>query len=151
MDWGVLDVDADRWTPFVETWQFEGEDWTGATFAMQVRLFNDAPGDPLLSLETVTTAAAEGVRLVYAGTATVDAHIAAGRLNEVPEGLASEDSLALSLVGVRINETSMEAMPFPGERGDNATLAWDLHVTPAGGLKSKLLGGHFTVLSGATQ
>ena len=151
MDWGMLDIDSDRWTAFEETWEFQGEDFTGAVFSAQVRQTNDATGLPLIDLATVLSASAQGLRIICAGSATVSAHIAAGRLSEVPEGLTGASLLALSQVGVRINEATMEALPIAGERGADLILAWDLHVTPSGGLKRKYLGGRFTVLAGATQ
>jgi len=57
----------------------------------------------------------------------------------------------LSLVRLRINETTMEALPLPGERGNDLEYAWDLHVTPSGGIKDKYLGGKFTIRAGVTQ
>jgi len=141
-----------RWVPFNETWAFQGIDLTGAVFAMQIRLTPDAPGVPLVDLGTVTTAGTQGLRLIYAGTATVSAHLAAGRLmrDEIAAGVADSDNLTLSQVGVRINETTMEGLPFPAERGDDNPLAWDFHVTPSGQLKQLWAGGSFTVLAGVT-
>jgi len=151
MDWGKLDLAADRWTAFIETWEFQEEDLTDATFAMQVRLIKDASGAPLVDLATVVSSSSEGVRLIYGGTDTVANHITAGRIDAAPDGYEATDSLALSLLGVRINETTMEGLPLPAERGDDLNLEWDLHITPSGGLKQKYLGGTFTVRAGATE
>ena len=148
---GNLPIGADRWTAYIETLQFFDLDLTDAVFAMQVRQIPDAPGDPLIALTTVESGAAEGVRLIYAGTATVAAHVAAGRLGEIPEGYDGGDTLLLSLVGIRINESTMEEMPFPSELGDDLALAWDMHITPSGALKQRYLFGTFTVRAGATQ
>lgn len=141
-----------RWVPFGETWAFQGVDLTGAIFAMQIRLTPDATGAALVDLATVGTAAEQGLRLIYAGASTVAAHLTAGRLqrDEIVEGVADGDIVTLSLVGVRINETTMESMPLPSERGDDNLLAWDLHVTPVGGLKQVWAEGSFTVRSGVT-
>lgn len=148
---GNLPLAGDRWTPLGLTLQFIDYDLTSATFAMQVRLAGDTPGTPLADLGTVTSSAAEGVRLIYGGTDTVANHIAAGRIEDVPSGYVSTDTLVLSLVGVRINESTMEAMPEGDEPGDDVVLAWDLHITPLGGLKDRWLFGTFTVRAGATQ
>lgn len=126
-------------------------DLTDAEFAMQVREVPDVPGTPLVDLATVTTAAAEGVRTIEVATDTIANHILAGRLLGVPSGYDAANSVTLSVVGIRINETTMEGLPFPDERGDNAVLAWDLHITPSGGTKQKYAGGTFTVRAGATQ
>lgn len=156
---GRYDIGADRWVACIRTFAFVGLDFTGATFSAQVRLTPDATGSPLVSLATVGGISTEGVSLLYGGTATITAHIAAGRLHAIPSGTnpltglpyAAGDTVALSQVGFRINETTMEGLPFPGERGDDAVLAWDMHITPSGGIKDKYMGGIFTVRAGVTQ
>lgn len=147
---GRLPLAGDRWTPFTRTLQFEGVDFTAAIFAMQVRDRKDG-GALRADLATVGSASAEGVRLIYGGTDTVAGHIAAGRIDDVPEGMSTSDSLILSLVGIRINESTMEAMTPATEVGDDAVAYWDLHVTPSGGLKDLYLYGPFTIRAGATE
>lgn len=159
-----INLAGDRWVPFIRTLPIVNADLTDAVFAMHVRAVKDVTGTPLVALATVTTAAAEGVRLIDVTTATIAAHIAAGRLGEVPAGInpatgaayLATDSVTVSRVGIRINELTMEGLPFPGsgvvgERGDDVVLAWDMHVTPAGGTKDKFFGGGFTVRAGTTQ
>jgi hypothetical protein len=97
---GRLPLGGDRWTPFVRTLTFEGLDFTGATFKLQVRDRKDG-GQLRADLATVGSASAEGVRLIYAGTDTVSDHIAASYLEEVPEGMAASDSLLISVIGIR--------------------------------------------------
>jgi hypothetical protein len=152
----VVDILADRWVACIRYLSFIGIDLTGATFVAQVRQVGDAGGSPLVDLATTTSTSAEGIRLYYAGTDTIANHITAGRLDEIPAGYASGTSVALSWVRVRINETTMEALPFPdqighGDRGDSVNLAWDMHITPSGGTKDKYVGGGFTVRAGATE
>lgn len=151
---GRYDIGADRWVACIRNLSFVGVDFTGATFIAQVRLTPDAPGAALVDLSTVLTSSAEGVRLVYGGTDTVANHIAAERMTGAmaeAAGLEPADAVALSQVGLRINETTMEGLPFPDERGDDLALAWDMHITPSGGVKDKWIGGTFTVRAGATQ
>lgn len=147
----LIDLSADRWVACIRTLAFVGFNFTGGTFAAEVRLTPDATGSALVSLTTQTSAAVEGVRLIYGGTDTIANHIAAGRLSEVPSGYTSASSVALSQLGIRINETTMEGLPFPAERGDDNTLYWDLHITPSGGIKDKYAGGAFIVRAGVTQ
>jgi len=147
---GRYDISADRWVACLRTFSFVGLDLTGATFLSQVRQKPDLGGAPLVAL-TDAAAGAEGLRLIGVYTSTIAAHIAAGRLDVVPPGYKASDTVVLSQVGMRINETTMEGLPYPGERGDDATLAWDLHITPTGGLKDKFLGGDFIVRAGVTQ
>lgn len=148
---GRYDLAADRWVACIRTFSFVGLNFTGATFLAHIRLTPDAAGSPLVALATVGSAASEGIYLSYGGTDTITNHIAAGRISEVPSGYTGASSVPLSVVGLRVNETTMEGLPFPAERGDDAVLAWDMHITPSGGIKDKYLGGIFTVRAGATQ
>lgn len=146
-----LDLSGDRWVPFIRTLPVVNEDLTNAAFAMQVRVTPDAIGTPLVSLTTVTSASAEGVRLVSAVSSTVAEHIAADRLESVPSGYEESTVVLVSTLGIRINETTMETLPFPVERGDDVALAWDIHITPNGGNKDRYAWGTFTVRAGVTQ
>lgn len=148
---GRYDIGADRWVACIRTFAFLGLDFTGAVFVTHVRLTPDATGSPLVSLATVGSLAAEGISLLYAGTDTITNHVTAARLGEIPDGFVGTDSVTLSQIGLRINETTMEGLPFPAERGDDAVLAWDMHITPSGGVKDKYIGGTFTVRAGATE
>lgn len=145
-----IDISADRWVACIRTMPIVNADLTGAAFKLQVRAFKDVAGTPLADLNTQTSAAVEGVRLIDVTTSTVAAHIAAGRLVEIPSGYASTDSVIVSRVGIRINETTMEAMAFPSEIGDDARYWWDIHITPAGGIKDVYAAGQFIVRAGAT-
>lgn len=146
MEPATVPLVGNRWTPFVHEIEYQGDDLTGAAVLMHVRLFYDAPGSPLLSIET-----GNGIAITYSGTATVAAHIAAGRILEVPEGMATIDDLALTIIEFSIPEASMEALPFPSERGDDATFYYDVHVTPSGGIKQVWFRGTFIVRAGSTQ
>lgn len=146
----LIPLAGDRRTPFTATLQLEEIDLTGAVLAAQVRLYPDAPFDPLVDLAQVTTGAAEGIRIIYAGSDTVANHIAAGRIEEAPQGMADADTLELTLLGIRINETTMEGMP-EGQPGQDIAFAWDAHVTPSGELKQKWLYGPFVVRAGVTR
>lgn len=146
-----ITIRADRWVACIREFAFVGWDFTDAVFAAQVRAVPDSTGAALIDLATVTTASAEGVRLIEAAIDTIANHIAAGRIAAVPTGFLESDEVALSLVGLRINETSMEALPFPDDTGDDIAFTWDMHITPSGGLKDKYCGGDFVVLAGVTQ
>jgi hypothetical protein len=147
---GRYDISADRWVACIRTFSFVGLNFTGAAFLSQVRLYPDIGGTPLVALANAA-ANAEGVSVLGVTTSTVQAHIAAGRLSEVPPGYELTDTVTVSQVQLRINETTMEGLPFPAERGDDATFAWDMHITPSGGTKDKYLGGDFICRAGATQ
>lgn len=150
---GYLPLQADRQTPFVCTLSYIGIDLTGAAFKAQVRDRKDG-GNVYADLTTVGTVNTEGFRLAYAGSATVSAHVAAGRgtLAQFAEaGFVGADTVTLSQVAMRINELTMEAMPFDGVIGDDLGMWWDQHITPSGGTKEKYLFGEFVVRAGVTQ
>lgn len=142
MDPATVPLTGDRWTPFVHTIEYQGANLTGAAFLMHVRLTYDATGSPLV---------VAGVTLTYGGTATVDEHLTAGRITEAPDGMAGTDSLPLSIIDISIPEATMETLPFPGERGDDSTLYYDMHITPSGGSKQVWFRGPFIVRAGSTQ
>lgn len=153
------DLGADRGISFVQPLSFLGYDFTGATYRAQVRLVPDATGSPLISLTTVTTNA-QGIKLLYAGSATVAAHITAGRLpisiyqytNPNTGALyASSDTVTLSQIRLLIDNSTMNGLPFPNERGDNLILAWDLLITLSGASEDKFAYGSFTVRGTVTQ
>lgn len=127
--YAVAALGGPRWQALATTMRFIGVDLTGADFRLQVRLLPNTPGSPLVDLTKVSTAAAEGVRLISVETV---------------------DGQPVSTIGIRVNETTMEGLPFSGELGDSSVLAWDMQVTPVGGLKSKWIGGDFIVEGGVT-
>lgn len=147
----VIDILADRWVACIRKIAFVDQNFTSATFLAQVRAQKDATGSPLVNMTTIGGAGAEGVWLDYSGTDTVNNHIAAGRLPEIPPGMAGTTSVAVSVVGLRVNETTMEGLPEPNTLGDDWPGFWDLHITPSGGVKDKYAGGSFIVRAGATQ
>lgn len=154
----ALDLIADRSLTYQETIVFLGDDFTGAAYAMKIRPEPDATGTALVSLTTVTDTS-QGIKLLYAGTATIAAHVSAGRLQGVPiavnpaTGVAytSTDTVALSQLQITITNTTMAGMPAAIEAGDDLDLAYDLVVTPAGGIAQKRLAGSFIIRATVTQ
>lgn len=122
---------AGRWVAFTHSVFVEGLDLTDATFAMQVR--DSWNGGALRAdLRKVTTASAEGVRLV---------------------GVTEINGLSVSEIGIRINETTMETMSAAGAGIDpdaDLDLVYDLHVTRAG-LSEIFMRGPFIVQAGSTE
>lgn len=136
MSTGVLPLAPKRWQPNKWTIDFEGQDFTGATVALQVRLYRDAPGDPLLSLSNATSPA-EGISV----------------------SVATTEGVPTSSVEIRVNETTIEGLlPFAvasgvpnREPGKDVALVWDLHITFTGSPKHRWLEGPFTIIAGVTQ
>ena len=131
---GTLNLRAHRWTPFVFVIDFPGFDFTGASFAMQVRGYRDAPGTALISLTTQASPSAEGISVA----------------------VATSEGVPTSSVQIRINETTLEGLlPLsssgrPAEDPD-VPLVWDMHITPAGGSKARWLEGALILVAGVTQ
>lgn len=126
---GTLPLVAQRWTPFVYTIDFEGIDFTGATMAMQVRLYRDAPGDPIISLVN-----------------------AASNAQGLSVSVVTTEGVPTSTVQIRINETTLEAILLnAGLPGADVKLAYDLHITGGGFEKTRWVEGDFIIRPGATQ
>ena len=128
---GKLAITANRWEPFDDTIDFVGYDFTGATFTLQVRLYPDATGDPLINLANADPPAA-GLSVTVATT----------------EGVPT------STLRIIIAEATIEGL-FPTgsgqEAGADVKLAWALHITPSGGTKRRWLEGDFIIHAGANQ
>jgi hypothetical protein len=127
---------ARRWEPCVRTIRIRGLDLTpivnkvatgGLDLLMQVRLAPDTPGAPLVNLPLVATAGTEGLRV---------------------SGVTLDNGAPVSTIELRINEPTMEGLPFSGEVGDPTTLYYGLQVTFAN-LKKTRLEGQFIVVPGA--
>lgn len=128
---GKLDLVAQRWTPYVYVIDFPGLDFTGATMAMDVRLYRDAPGAALVALGN-----------------------AASNAQGLSVSVATEDDVTTSSVQIRINETTLEALLLnstPAAHGKDVGLVYDLHITGGGFIKTRWIEGSFTVRAGATQ
>lgn len=127
-DTGTLPLEAARWTPFKYPITIEGFDFTGATFAMQVRDRKDG-GFVRATLAGTATPNTEGVRIVSA-------------------------SASQTVLEIFIAEATMEAMDIAADAqspGSDGVAFWDLHITPSGGVKFLALEGTFTVKAGATN
>ena len=124
-----LPLGGRRWQRYEKTLRFTGVDLTGADMRLQVRLYRNAPGTPVIDLLTVTNGNAQGIRLIS--------------VDEV-------DGRSVSTVGIIINETTMEGTPYMGEAGADSVFAYDLQINPAGGFKQVWAEGEFWVLAAVT-
>lgn len=123
-----LPIVADRYEACVRTIIFRGLDLRGVPLRSQVRLLPDTPGAPLADLQSTMNGNAEGLRVV---DFTIDAGVSVTTIEFV------------------VNESTVEAMPYQGEVGAPAVLAYDLQATIAG-RKRRLLAGPFVILAGVT-
>lgn len=155
----LLPLTADRGITFNEPIAFFGILFAGSTYRMQVRLEPDSPGGAIISLTTTTSSSAAGVRLVYSGSATLAAHVAAGRITQaqanaakLANGYSDTDSVDLSVLNLRILAATMALASYPAdEAGDELPLHYDLLATLPGGDELKYVYGPFTVRGTVTQ
>lgn len=146
-----IDIVADRRVPFTESYSFLDEDWTGSTLRIQVRETKDTTTTP-----QIDGTSPSGVGIGYAGTATVSAHITAGRLTSEIYGLINPStgllyqpttSLLLSqLVTFLVTDT----FPTPEEVGDDWKGYYDIIRVPPSGPDLLVMRGKFTVRAGVT-
>lgn len=146
----VLDLEADRRVPFRRKLTFLGYDFSSPNnVLMQVRATKDTVGTPLISLSGVT-GEVEGIGVLFAGTATIAQHIAAGRLDEAPEGYVDSDQILASQVSILISSTTMYGLPIPQERGDDLVLYYDLVWDSPAAPGDVYLRGRFIVRASVT-
>ena len=87
-----------------------GLDLTGVPMVMDVRLYPDTPGAPIMRLDTVTTSAAEGLKL---------------------DSVAVENGVPVSTISVRINKSTMSdqaGLGRPAEPGVALEFAYALRL-----------------------
>lgn len=125
---GKLDLPLLRWQPFKFTVDFVGYDFTGATFKAEFRAFRDAPDPALISLSNASSPS-QGISVSAATTGGV----------------------TTSTVEIRIDEATIEGLPFTNPRGTDFEMVWDLVITGGGFPKSRWLEGSANVHGGSTQ
>lgn len=129
-----LNIAAFKRTPFIDDIAILGPNYTGATFLMHIRNKNGDTGTPLISLAGAT-AGTQGISVTYN---------AAYIYNE------AGDTAPASLILIQIDEATLEALALNNPADKPVELAYDLHVTPSGGIKRVELFGQFIINPGST-
>ncbi len=128
----ALHLRAKRWVPYDDKIVIRGVDMTGADLKSQIRLYPDAPGDPLVSL-VLAPPPAQGLSV----------------------SVAIEEGVPVSTIRMLINETTIEQLlPFATngtEPGEEVKLAWDMLITVFGLRKARWFQGRFIIVPGSTQ
>jgi hypothetical protein len=148
------DIIADRNVALVDYFTRVGEDWSAATFAMQVRPVPDTTDTPILDL-----VGGDGLILQYAGTDTIANHIAALRLPRSIKTIenpatganyADADSVVVSILLLIVAPAGMSSptIPYPPERGNDWVGAYDLLIDVDG--VTKAFYGEFVVRATST-
>lgn len=128
---GALDIVVYRNTPFLDDIRFVGLDFTGGTFAMQVRLLPGTAGSALISL-TNQTAGTQGLSVV----------------------VTTESGVSVSTLKIQIDESTIDTLLPASSNGQKAgtdvVLFYDLIITGGGVPKTRWLEGRFTIAEGVT-
>ncbi len=118
-----IELRAFRGVPFVDVTQFVGQNYSDAYFRIEVRRYRDEGGEPLFVLESQPNPLSEGISL---------------QMGEV-------DGVISSNVQIRINETTLEALPFTSPRGGEFVCQYALDVTGGGFGKHRRMQGPLIV------
>ena len=128
---GALDIVVYRNTPFLDDIRFVGLDFTGGTFAMQVRLLPGTAGSALIGL-TNQTAGTQGLSVV----------------------VTTESGVSVSTLKIQIDESTIDTLLPASSNGQKAgtdvVLFYDLIITGGGVPKTRWLEGKFTIAEGVT-
>jgi len=128
---GTLNLTAQRNVPFLEAIRFVGLDFTGGTFALQVRLLPGTAGSALIGL-TNQTAGTQGLSVA----------------------VTVESSINVSTLTIQIDEATIDALLPASTNGQKAgtdvVLYYDLVITGGGIGKTRWLEGSFTIAEGVT-
>ena len=100
-----LEQVAFRKDPFQLAFRARGYNLSLAAFAFAVRLYPDAPGDPLILVRKAQTRGASGVRVVDTGT--------------------DADGIPWTDLEIILRKSLIEALPSAGEAGDDAQFHYD--------------------------
>jgi hypothetical protein len=131
-----LNISADKRVPFVDDVVFIGPSWVGAAFLMHVRNNPGDTGSPLIAL-TAATAGTQGISVTFDAT-----------YDYVLDGVSFSEPA--SILKIQIDEGTIEALTLGTPCDKELTLAYDLHVTPSGGIKARELYGQFIINPGVT-
>lgn len=131
-----INLAAFKRTPFVSDIAIVGPDYTGAAFAMHIRNRPGDTGSPLITLGAAS-AGSEGVSVAYD-----------------PAYLYVRDGVEItelaSIITIRINEATLEALSLNNPTANPVGLAYDLHITPSGEDKRVASFGTFAIYPGVT-
>lgn len=128
---GSLDIVVYRNTPFVDDIRFVGPNFTGGTFALQVRLLPGTAGSALIGL-TNQTAGTQGLSVV----------------------VTTEAGVSVSTLKIQIDEATIDTLLPASSNGQKAgtdvSLFYDLIITGGGLPKTRWLEGRFIIAEGVT-
>lgn len=129
-----IDIIAPKRVPFDNNIVEMGVDYSGATAAMEIRAAPGDQGAPLVSLG-MSSSGGQGL--------TIDFDDA------WPDPVDDEPADA-TIVGIIINETTLEGLAYGADPEADVTLFYDIHIDPAGGKKFMFARGRFVVSPGVT-
>lgn len=129
-----LNIAAFKRTPFVDSIAILGPNYTSASFLMHIRNKNGDTGTPIISLASAT-AGTQGISVTYNAAYVYD---------------DVGSTAAASVILIQIDEATLESLALNNPTDKPVELAYDLHVTPSGGIKRVEIYGQFIINPGAT-
>jgi hypothetical protein len=122
----TVDLIAHRGVVFADVTAFDGFDYSDAAFTMEIRRYGDASGEPLVALAKAGPTA-QGISCT----------------------VATVGPFPVSTVTIRINETTIEGLPFTSPRGGDWAGKYALDIAGGGHPKLRRMEGAFTVRASA--
>ena len=123
---------ASKRTPYSRELVVIGPDWTDEAFRMELRNEPGDQGTPLVALDKVTSG--QGIIVSY------DPEF------PVPN---SEETAGATILNIRINETTLEGLPYTTPSRAELDLHYDIHLG-AGSTKQVLFFGELPIRPGVT-
>lgn len=111
--------------PFIDITYFDGYDYSAATFVVELRDYADDGAAPRVTLSNAATNA-QGVSCTVAYT----------------------DGIPVSRVVIRINETTLEGLPFTSPPGGDMAFVYALDVAGGGHPKTRRMRGQLILHAG---
>ncbi len=126
---GEQDITAERYATAEYDLAIAGIDLTGAAMHLQVRdAWNGSA--VLIDLTDVATVGDEGIAVA---------------------SVVTTSGVPTSLIKVVIDAATMDTVPAASPVYGDLDAVWDLHITPAGGVRHVYYRGKFTVRGGSTR
>lgn len=118
--------------PYIRELVFIGPDWRGETMRLEIRNREGDQGVPLIALDNVTSG--QGIAVTY------------DPAFPVPN---SDDTAGASILRIRINETTLENLPYNTPYEAEYDFRYDLHIG-TGSAKQVVTYGAFPLRPGVT-
>jgi hypothetical protein len=133
----TIPIAAFKRVPLAHVTFFASVDLTAATFLCHIRQKFGDSGVPIITLSNAAVTA-QGVSAIYTSITYYDS------------ALYKDITVPATIVTMRINEATLEALVMANPTNQPLQLVYDMHITPAGSDKYVAYGGDFNLFPGST-